>query len=461
MLLRVSTSQNAVSKRLKHDWRAHGFILGHTCSNRSYGRTCLCIGHAWRMKYIIFILVLFITTQNAEADTGSFPRPQVYTSGQTPGGQYNSVQEVCEAGIQNLNDAPDSWNPIYTLSGNTSSTCTYSAIYTTSGYPNHTFTGSFSYSFSYTSCPSGSTPNGTNCDWSCSGTDVWNSTTNSCGSSAPTCTSGQSAPNQWYELSQTSFSSTMCIAGCSYAVGTQVCGDTKCTVQAEQGTGETCTNSNTPPSENLTPEAQCFKKGQSYGTINGQVVCVPRATEGAAPTTSLTNGTKTIVENGQTTTINTNTNVSGDTVTTTTTTTNPDGSTSTKQETEDIPSYCTQNPYAEQCRQDKAVGDVTANPNGYTSTSFYTSKYPNGIEGVWQTAKDDIESSSAGQLIQNLTPNVSDSGTAPIWNMDFNLGALGNYGSYSLTPDSSLWLIIRTILIITSLFVARGLIFGG
>jgi hypothetical protein len=318
------------------------------------------------------------------------------------------------------------------------------------------------------------------CTNTCTASQFWSYTTNSCATSPtctppqvlstdgttcvtppPTCTAGNTTGAGWYETTSSVPDMTYCMNSCTYDLDSVACSGSKCTIKLTNQTGATCTNSTGSPSQTLTPEAQCLKKGQSYGTLNGEVVCVPRATEGAAPTTSQSNGTKTIVENGQTTTINTNTNVSGDTVTTTTTTINPDGSTSTKQETQDTPSYCTQNPYAEQCRQDKAVGEVTSNPNGYTSTSFYTSKYPNGIEGIWQTSKDEIEGSSAGQLIQNLTPNISDTGTAPIWNMDFNLGALGSYGSFSLTPDSSLWFIIRTILIITSLFVARGLIFGG
>lgn len=307
------------------------------------------------IKNLFFFLLSFQSL--AWADSGSFPRPQVYTSGQAPGGQFNTVQEVCDAGIQNLNDAPDPWNPIYTLSGSTASTCTYSAIYTTSGYPNHTFTGSFSYSFSYTSCPSGSIANGTNCDYTCPNDETWNTSTNSCSAPPPEptdCTDLNGIQSGSYKTSNSI--SSYCVGGCNVKITDSACGKNpdgtyKC-ASTGRFTGTSCEDPD-PEQPTNDPKYECLKAGKSYGTVNGAVVCMNKDSAGSEPVTTTKDGEKSTTIDGQTTTEKTTTKDNGDgTVTRTTLTTNPDGTTTTKETQEDKPSFCESNPMAPMCKEE-------------------------------------------------------------------------------------------------------------
>jgi hypothetical protein len=65
------------------------------------------------------------------------------------------------------------------------------------------------------------------------------------------------------------------------------------------------------------------------------------------------------------------------------------------------------------------------------------------------------------QLIDKLTTGPSGGGSCPSWSFSFNLGAMGNYGSMGIAPPCWIWTAIKTIMIITALFAARRIVFGG
>jgi hypothetical protein len=95
---------------------------------------------------------------------------------------------------------------------------------------------------------------------------------------------------------------------------------------------------------------------------------------------------------------------------------------------------------------------------GGTPDSFYTSDYPSGIQGVWDDHKAALMQTSFVSAVQGLTPQVADSGSCPTW----TLPALP---ILNVAPDlqinCEIFPMLRVIFIITALFTARSLIFGG
>lgn len=135
---------------------------------------------------------------------------------------------------------------------------------------------------------------------------------------------------------------TLCINSCVYdrgGVGVQA--GSGWATGVGSATGASCSQSTgaaLPASDPTTdPKTKCVESGQSYGTVNGVVVCVPASTvtTKSGSTTTTTNkdpqGNVTSTTTSSSTTTSTTTNVSGGGggKSTTTTTTNPDGSTTT------------------------------------------------------------------------------------------------------------------------------------
>jgi hypothetical protein len=61
-----------------------------------------------------------------------------------------------------------------------------------------------------------------------------------------------------------------------------------------------------------------------------------------------------------------------------------------------------------------------------------------------------------------MFPSIN-GGAPPVWVIDLNLGGNGllDFGTYDLTPDSSLWPILRALVICSALLLAYKLVFGG
>jgi hypothetical protein len=87
---------------------------------------------------------------------------------------------------------------------------------------------------------------------------------------------------------------------------------------------------------------------------------------------------------------------------------------------------------------------------------FYTQKYPDGFVGVWNERKSALQSSPFVGLIGALTPSWS-GGTCPTWSIPSLMGIqIGE-----LKPPCEIWTAIRIVLLVSALFLARSLIFGG
>lgn len=89
---------------------------------------------------------------------------------------------------------------------------------------------------------------------------------------------------------------------------------------------------------------------------------------------------------------------------------------------------------------------------------FYEPAYPDGLSGIHTQVTQDNEENPMMAFLQNLATGIPTSGTCPQWTLDF--GAL-NLGTHNLSPPCSIWSFIQIILLVTTLFLVRAIIFGG
>lgn len=93
---------------------------------------------------------------------------------------------------------------------------------------------------------------------------------------------------------------------------------------------------------------------------------------------------------------------------------------------------------------------------------LYTPKFPDGLVGVWTARKAEINGSSLATLTGVLLPPMSESGgTCPDWQIDLNMASYADYGSWNVAPPCWIWDFAKVIVIISSLLLARALVFGG
>lgn len=206
------------------------------------------------------------------------------------------------------------------------------------------------------------------------------------GNPPATCTDGKLAGSGTYSTTANP-SNIGCIDGCSAlfvgsapqidcgygsgGIGTCFLTKTGRYVQ----TGETCNASSgdiTPPTITPlnpdSPEKKCIAQGRTFGTVNGQVVCVERGTVGATAVPILPSApntkTTTNPDGSKSTTTITNTINNNGTVTTKTTITNINadgtpGTTNTTTSTQDQAGFCEQNPNLTICKERAASGGIT------------------------------------------------------------------------------------------------------
>lgn len=93
---------------------------------------------------------------------------------------------------------------------------------------------------------------------------------------------------------------------------------------------------------------------------------------------------------------------------------------------------------------------------------LYKQKYPDGFSGVWNSFKTQFNQTPFVNLIHQLTPNIPSGGSCPAWTIDLSWTPGGSMGVYRLGDDYCfIWPILKIIIIITALFTARRLVFGG
>ena len=92
-------------------------------------------------------------------------------------------------------------------------------------------------------------------------------------------------------------------------------------------------------------------------------------------------------------------------------------------------------------------------------TPFYDQKYPDGLSGVWNQAKADIDNSSFMRFLSSFIPSFS--GSCPTFGLNFAIGNMANFGSVDFQSLCYVFDFVKIILLVTAVFAARQLTFGG
>lgn len=238
-------------------------------------------------------------------------------------------------------------------------------------------------------CPVGSNGNGLNpprrmCTITCTAPQVFNTFSNTCKLPDPCLPlKGIHVTKLFYDGDVP----TICKNNCIITISNSVCSGISPFSCAGDGkfTGSECTPT-TPAIIPNTPEHDCLATGQSYGTVNGVVVCTKTGTTGTPPikTTALADSKSSTTSNNVTNTTTSNTtttsNSETNTVNQTTTTTNPDGSTKTESKEQDSKSFCESNPNSAMCKSEQK-SSCEQNPEG-PECKHHCQKFPDSLSCV-------------------------------------------------------------------------------
>jgi hypothetical protein len=92
--------------------------------------------------------------------------------------------------------------------------------------------------------------------------------------------------------------------------------------------------------------------------------------------------------------------------------------------------------------------------------SFYEPEYPNGFADVWNNNQALFNTTSMSQYLDSWKTGVG-AGVAPDINFCFNMGGLGDFGCVSPTIDPRVFPFLRIIILVSTAFLCRALVFGG
>ena len=203
------------------------------------------------------------------------------------------------------------------------------------------------------------------------------------------------------------------------------------------------------PDNGVTLIGAPFAEGKT-STSTDTVQLVPGTNTVAPPgATSTQTGTRTSTATTTHPLTYSGNSVKSSTVTNTTTniTNNTTNITTTETKTETV-----EDDSDEQSPTDAPLGDVP---------KLYEKKYPDGLLGVWDAKKAEFEQTSFFRMIGELTPKIGQAGSCPSWSIDLSWTPGGSMGVHQLQPPCMIWPILKAIIIISALFLARALIFGG
>lgn len=206
-----------------------------------------------------------------------------------------------------------------------------------------------------------------------------------------------------------------------------------------------CNGSNNP--------AGCYESLVERRQLMGPASQIGPKTSTTTTTTSPNGATSTTTTTSQ----NTYTYNYGDNYydysTTTKTETTKDGETTVEETTDNQPD---EEPTEEPSEED-FEGDF--NDSDFPEVEpFYEQKYPDGLEGVWQSRKAEIDASAFISFLQSFVPNFS--GSCPAYGLGFDLGYI-NFGQHGFDVACYVFEFIGIIFMVTALFTSRALIFGG
>lgn len=170
----------------------------------------------------------------------------------------------------------------------------------------------------------------------------------------------------------------------------------------------------------------------------------PSTTEGTTSTTRNSDGTSTTTTTNYS--HNYNNNTVNTTVNTTVTTFNNNNVVIDTKTTTSTPD-----------KQEEASPVDTALP---PLPKLYERKYPDGLVGVWNSRKAELNSSPLLRLIGGLTPTISTSGGCPQFTIPAKIGPL-LFGTGYQGPPCYIWDFCKVVILLSAAFLARALIFGG
>lgn len=326
---------------------------------------------------------------------------------------------------------------------------------------------------SVSSCPVGQnwTLSGSSCTRpDCVAPQTRNASTGVC--EAPPCTSkaavGGSAYFDYGTSPGGSFPNVVCSAGClAVFSGTSPAGSAVVAgvkhyfafgsyTYSGNGSWDSCTvGAGTPApgsSAGTLPVSHCASN-QIEGLINGKLNCWNVPGSGVAPVAAPTSAPVTAATGSSTTNVST----VGGTTTTTTTTNNISTGGTTVNVTSCTGGNCTSSTQETALEEDPTEGAPSA---GTLSTvGDLAIDDTRTIQSVWDTRKAAIMATPLMSLASSLTSFPGGSGSCPAWAVTGSVFGVSAGGSIS--PPCWIWGVLRAFLLLTSLFVARRLIFGG
>lgn len=120
------------------------------------------------------------------------------------------------------------------------------------------------------------------------------------------------------------------------------------------------------------------------------------------------------------------------------------------------PGLCQKYPNIMACQPEGDFSDSGLPP----VPQLYVRKYPDGLVGIWEQKKQAMRETAVAQLASQIMPTGIGDGGCPQWQIPLDVG-FWNYGTVPIGIPCEYWGVLRVIMIIGSLFLARALIFGG
>ena len=145
-----------------------------------------------------------------------------------------------------------------------------------------------------------------------------------------------------------------------------------------------------------------------------------------------------------------------DVTTTTTTTTNTNGETTITDTTDAEPEGQEPQPEEEPEEEQEYTFDESELPS---VEPFYEQKYPDGLQGVWNSAKSDFDQSAFVSFLNSFVPSFS--GTCPAFSMSFAIGNIANFGTHSFGNLCYALDFVKVCIMLGALFLCRSIVFGG
>lgn len=105
--------------------------------------------------------------------------------------------------------------------------------------------------------------------------------------------------------------------------------------------------------------------------------------------------------------------------------------------------------------EDEESGNVGDTDLPSVKKSYYTRVYAGGFPEVWSKFSLQFQQTPIMSFLNGLVPGWG-SGGCPTWSL-----YLGQYGTHDVSVPCWVWSAIRAIIVVTAVFTARALVFGG